>query len=154
MGRASELRIFSALSHHHQLKMSAIARLSVSPRLAMAWMRPASAQATSLLHTSSAKQDIDSAQVHWSWSRHRRSRWIRSWYRICVRIPHHWLRQGPLPQAAAFLLRYPWIRPVRGHGSVLFDDGLPSPVRFLRSDMIHLIYTGGVVLNMNKPIKS
>ena len=54
-------RIFSALSHHHQLKMSAIARLSVSPRLAMAWMRPASAQATSLLHTSSAKQDIDSA---------------------------------------------------------------------------------------------
>merc|ERR1712137_876021 len=61
MGRASELRIFSALSHHHQLKMSAIARLSVSPRLAMAWMRPASAQATSLLHTSSAKQDIDSA---------------------------------------------------------------------------------------------
>ena len=41
--------------------MSAIARLSVSPRLAMAWMRPASAQATSLLHTSSAKQDIDSA---------------------------------------------------------------------------------------------
>ena len=41
--------------------MSAIARLSISPRLAMAWMRPASAQATSLLHTSSAKQDIDSA---------------------------------------------------------------------------------------------
>merc|ERR1712105_450051 len=58
MGRASELRIFSALSHHHQLKMSAIARLSVSPRLAMAWMRPASAQATSLLHTSSAKQTL------------------------------------------------------------------------------------------------
>merc|ERR1712102_67419 len=61
MGRASELRIFSALSHHHQLKMSAIARLSVSPRLAMAWMRPASAQATPLLPPSSAKQDIDSA---------------------------------------------------------------------------------------------
>merc|ERR1712147_286934 len=40
---------------------SAIARLSVSPRLAMAWMRPASAQATSLLHASSVKQDIDSA---------------------------------------------------------------------------------------------
>merc|ERR1711946_78730 len=154
MGRASELRIFSALSQHHQLKMSAIARLSVSPRLAMAWMRPASAQATSLLHTSSAKQDIDSAaQFHRSWSRHRRSRWIRSWYRICVRIPHHRLRQEPFPQAAAFLLRYPWICPVRGHGSVLFDDGLPSPVRFL-SDTIHLIYTGGVVLNMNKPVKS
>ena len=45
--------------------MSAIARLSVSPRLAMAaWRstaRPATVQATSLLHTSSAKQDIDSA---------------------------------------------------------------------------------------------
>ena len=45
-------------------KMSAIARLSVSPRLAMAAMRsmrPASAQASSLLHTSAPKQDIDSA---------------------------------------------------------------------------------------------
>ena len=44
--------------------MSAIARLSVSPRLAMAAMRsmrPASAQASSLLHTSAPKQDIDSA---------------------------------------------------------------------------------------------
>ena len=45
--------------------MSAIARLSVSPRLAMAaWRntaRPATVQATSLLHTTSAKQDIDSA---------------------------------------------------------------------------------------------
>ena len=44
--------------------MSAIARLTVSPRLAMAAMRsvrPASAQATSLLHTSAPKQDIDSA---------------------------------------------------------------------------------------------
>merc|ERR1712061_908607 len=64
MGRASELRIFSALTCRHQLKMSAIARLSVSPRLALAAMRsmrPASAQATSLLHTTSAKQDIDSA---------------------------------------------------------------------------------------------
>merc|ERR1712079_5739 len=45
-------------------KMSAIARLSVSPRLAMAAMRsmrPASAQATSLLHTSAPKQDMGSA---------------------------------------------------------------------------------------------
>merc|ERR1739848_950924 len=50
--------------HHSTIKMSAIARLSVSPRLAMAAMmsmRPASAQATSLLHTSAPKQDIDSA---------------------------------------------------------------------------------------------
>merc|ERR1712172_316795 len=45
-------------------KMSAIARLSVSPRLSMAaWrsMRPATVQATNLIHTSAAKQDIDSA---------------------------------------------------------------------------------------------
>merc|ERR1712018_661821 len=44
--------------------MSAIARLSVSPRLGMmGWrsMRPATVQATSLIHTSAAKQDIDSA---------------------------------------------------------------------------------------------
>merc|ERR1711992_20751 len=44
--------------------MSAIARLSVSPRLSMAaWrsMRPATVQATNLIHTSAAKQDIDSA---------------------------------------------------------------------------------------------
>merc|ERR1711936_1274060 len=44
--------------------MSAIARLSVSPRLSMAaWrsLRPATVQATSLIHTSAAKQDIDSA---------------------------------------------------------------------------------------------
>ena len=44
--------------------MSAIARLSVSPRLSMAaWrsLRPATMQATNLLSTSAAKQDIDSA---------------------------------------------------------------------------------------------
>ena len=44
--------------------MSAIARLSVSPRLGMAaWrsVRPATVQATNLLSTSAAKQDIDSA---------------------------------------------------------------------------------------------
>merc|ERR1711902_136682 len=44
--------------------MSAIARLSVSPRLGMAaWrsLRPATVQATNLIHTSAAKQDIDSA---------------------------------------------------------------------------------------------
>merc|ERR1712110_186583 len=44
--------------------MSAIARLSVSPRLSMAaWrsVRPATVQATNLIHTSAAKQDIDSA---------------------------------------------------------------------------------------------
>merc|ERR1712096_541841 len=44
--------------------MSAIARLAVSPRLTMAAMRsirPATVQATSLIHTSAPKADIDSA---------------------------------------------------------------------------------------------
>merc|ERR1712228_515856 len=48
--------------YHRQLIMSAIARLSVSPRLAMVALRNSARPATSaLIHTSSAKQDIDSA---------------------------------------------------------------------------------------------
>ena len=50
--------------HNSSTTMSAIARLSVSPRLGMAaWrsLRPATVQATNLLSTSAAKQDIDSA---------------------------------------------------------------------------------------------
>merc|ERR1712198_770615 len=47
---------------HHLLNMSAIARLSVSPRLAMvAWRNNARPATSALVHTSSAKQDIDSA---------------------------------------------------------------------------------------------
>merc|ERR1739838_660583 len=45
----------------------------------------------------------------------------------------HRVRQEPLPQAAALLLRYPGIRPVRSHGTVLLDDGIPPPFRFLES---------------------
>merc|ERR1712002_223826 len=44
--------------------MSAIARLAVSPRLTMAAVRsirPATVQASSLIHTSAPKADIDSA---------------------------------------------------------------------------------------------
>merc|ERR1712098_427913 len=48
--------------YHRQLIMSAIARLSVSPRLAMVALRNSARPATSaLIHTTSAKQDIDSA---------------------------------------------------------------------------------------------
>merc|ERR1712098_752433 len=47
---------------HHLLNMSAIARLSMSPRLAMAaWRNTARPATSALIHTSSAKQDIDSA---------------------------------------------------------------------------------------------
>merc|ERR1711978_419766 len=47
---------------HHLLNMSAIARLSVSPRLAMAaWRNTARPATSALIHTTGAKQDIDSA---------------------------------------------------------------------------------------------
>ena len=47
-------------------------------------------------------------QVHRCRGRHRGSRRVRSWYRLRVRIPHHRIRQEPLPQAAALLLCYSW----------------------------------------------
>merc|ERR1711983_264529 len=72
-------------------------------------------------------------QVHWSWSRHRWSCWIWSWYWLCLRFSHHWLRQEPISEAAAFLLRHLGICSVRGYGSLLFDDGLPAPLRFLNN---------------------
>merc|ERR1712241_792807 len=70
-------------------------------------------------------------QVHRSWGCHRGCCWVRSWYRLCLRVSYHWLRQEPLSQAAAVLLRHLGLCPVRGYGSVLFDDGLPPPLRFL-----------------------
>merc|ERR1712108_103766 len=62
MGRA--LQVGTSATPLSSTIMSAIARLSVSPRLSMAaWrsLRPATVQATNLIHTSAAKQDIDSA---------------------------------------------------------------------------------------------
>merc|ERR1711926_34220 len=70
-------------------------------------------------------------QGHRSRSCHRRSRRIRCWNRFSLRISHHRLCQEPQPEAAAVLPRYPGIRPVRGHGTILFDDGVPPPVRLL-----------------------
>ena len=132
--------------------MSAIARLSVSPRLAMAAMRsvrPASAQASSLLHTSAPKQDIDSAAkfigagaatVGVAGS----GAGIGSVFGSLI---IGYARNPSLKQqlfSYAILGKYttitlfsfkciviPRIRPVRGHGSVLFDDGVPAPLRFL-----------------------
>merc|ERR1711993_225141 len=63
MGQSAVSQISATLTNSSTI-MSAIARLSVSPRLSMAaWrsMRPATVQATNLIHTSAAKQDIDSA---------------------------------------------------------------------------------------------
>merc|ERR1712179_36270 len=55
---------FTEPSHSTVSTMSAVARLSLSPRLSLAAlrsMRPASVQATSCLSTSAARSDIDSA---------------------------------------------------------------------------------------------
>merc|ERR1712179_412959 len=55
---------FTEPSHSTASTMSAVARLSLSPRLSLAAlrsMRPASVQATSCLSTSAARSDIDSA---------------------------------------------------------------------------------------------
>merc|ERR1712241_844086 len=65
MGRALLVRFLPLSSLlTASIIMSAIARLSVSPRLSMAAarsLRPASVQATNLIHTSAPKSDIDSA---------------------------------------------------------------------------------------------
>merc|ERR1719318_58453 len=50
--------------------------------------------------------------------------------------PHHWLRPEPIVEVAALLLRHFGFRPVRGHGSVLFDGCLPHPVRPLSSSLL------------------
>merc|ERR1711874_287279 len=116
-------------------KMSAIARLSVSPRLGMAaWrsLRPATVQATNLIHTSAAKQDIDSAAkfigagaatVGVAGS----GAGIGSVFGSLI-IGY---ARNPFSQAAALLLRHLGICSVRGHGSLLFDDGVPAALRFL-----------------------
>ena len=44
---------------------------------------------------------------------------------------HHHSIQEPISQAAAVLLRHPWVRPVRGHGALLSHDGFPPPLRIL-----------------------
>merc|ERR1712227_172128 len=112
---------------HLTTTMSAIARLSVSPRLAMAaWRNTARPATSALIHTTGAKQDIDSAAkfigagaatVGVAGSGAGIGSVFGSLIIGC---------QKPISEAAAFLLRYSGICPVRGHGTVLFDDGLPS----------------------------
>merc|ERR1711899_80437 len=75
-------------------------------------------------------------QVHWSRRCHRRSRRVRSRNWLRVRLPDHRLRQEPLPQAAALLLRHSRLRPFRGHGTVLSYDGLPAALRLLSTGCV------------------
>ena len=48
--------------------------------------------------------------------------------------------QEPQPEAAAVLLRYPWICSLRGYGSLLSYDGLPPPLRIL--DVLRVVTDG------------
>jgi len=88
------------------------------------------------VNLSSAQGHWLSRQVHRCRRCHRRSRWLRSRNWIRLRLPHHRLRQEPLPQAAAFLIRHLGIRPLRGYGSFLSYDGLPAALRFLNCNLI------------------
>merc|ERR1712045_799929 len=52
------------------------------------------------------------------------------------RLPHHRICQEPLPEAAAVLLRHSWLRPLRGHGTLLSYDGLPPALRLLSTGCV------------------
>merc|ERR1712035_305455 len=57
-------------------------------------------------------------------------------HRLCC--PVHWLCQEPISQAAALLLCYFGICSVRGHGSVLFDDGILASLCFLNIKRVQM----------------
>merc|ERR1712111_51701 len=62
-------------------------------------------------------------QVHRSRRCHRRSRRVRSRNWLRVRLPD-------------LLLRHSWLRPLRGHGTVLSYDGLPAALRLLSTGCV------------------
>ncbi|TRY85208.1 hypothetical protein DNTS_009253 [Danionella cerebrum] len=53
-----------------------------------------------------------SRQVHRRWCCHGGSGRFRSWYWNSVRQSHHWIRQEPISEAAAVLIRHLRVRPV------------------------------------------
>merc|ERR1712241_820161 len=75
-------------------------------------------------------------QVHWSRRCHRRCCRVRSWNRLRLWFPHHRIRQEPLPEAAAVLLRHSWLCPLRGHGTLLSYDGFPPALRLLNTGCV------------------
>merc|ERR1712055_3289 len=75
-------------------------------------------------------------QVHRSRRCHRRCRRVRSWNRLRLWLPHHRIRQEPLPEAAAVLLRHSWLCPLRGHGTLLSYDGFPPALRLLNTGRV------------------
>merc|ERR1712186_59572 len=58
---------------------------------------------------------------------HRRCCRVRSWNRLRLWLPHHRIRQEPLPEAAAVLL---------GHGTLLSYDGFPPAPRLLNTGCV------------------
>ena len=130
--------------------MSAIARIAVSPRLSMAAMRAIRPTAVQAMHTSAPKSDIDSAakfigagaatvgvagsgagigsvfgSLIIGYARNPSLKQQLFSYAILGKISNRSVRHYKLNFV---ILR---IRPVRGHGSVLFDDGFPAVVRLL-----------------------
>ena len=130
--------------------MSAIARIAVSPRLSMAAMRAIRPTAVQAMHTSAPKSDIDSAakfigagaatvgvagsgagigsvfgSLIIGYARNPSLKQQLFSYAILGKISNRSVRHYKLNFV---ILR---IRPVRGHGSVLLDDGFPAAVRLL-----------------------
>merc|ERR1711900_61496 len=75
-------------------------------------------------------------QVHRSRRCHRRCCRVRSWNRLRLWLPHHRICREPLPEAAAVLLRHSWLRPLRGHGTLLSYDGFPPALRLLSTGCV------------------
>merc|ERR1711971_225026 len=75
-------------------------------------------------------------QVHWSRRCHRRCRRVRSWNWLRLWLSHYRIRQEPLPEAAAVLLRHSWLCSLRGHGTLLSCDGFPPFVRLLNTGCV------------------
>merc|ERR1711971_332795 len=99
-------------------------------------LRPATVQASQLLSTSAPKSDIDSAAKFIGAGAATVCRRVRSWNWLRLRLPHHRIRQEPLPEAAAVLLRHSWLCPLRGHGTLLSYDGFPPFVRLLNTGCV------------------
>merc|ERR1712121_112934 len=75
-------------------------------------------------------------QVHRSRRCHRRCCRVRSWNRLRLWLPHHRIRQEPLAEAAAVLLRHSWLCSLRGHGTLLSYDGFPPALRLLNTGCV------------------
>jgi len=54
-------------------------------------------------------------------------------YRLSLRLTHHRLREEPIPQTAALLIRHFGLCPLRGHGSLLSYDGFFAVIRVLNA---------------------